>query len=41
MTVRNVDVHVFFLRKKIAKLDMVITTVWGKGYKLLTEEHAN
>lgn len=41
MTVRNVDVHVFFLRKKIAKLDMVITTVWGKGYKLLTEGHAN
>ncbi len=41
MTVRNVDVHVFFLRKKIAKLDMVITTVWGKGYKLLTEEQAS
>jgi two-component system OmpR family response regulator len=41
MTVRNVDVHVFFLRKKIAKLDMVITTVWGKGYKLLTEEQVS
>ena len=40
MTVRNVDVHIFFLRKKLAKLDMAITTVWGKGYKLLTDKTA-
>ncbi|MBY0517677.1 MAG: response regulator transcription factor [Bacteriovoracaceae bacterium] len=40
MTVRNIDVHIFFLRKKLAKIDMAVTTVWGKGYKLLTESTA-
>ena len=34
MTVRNIDVHIFSLRKKIKHSDMAIETVWGKGYKL-------
>lgn len=34
MTVRNIDVHVFSLRKKIKNCDLVVETVWGKGYKL-------
>ena len=34
MTIRNVDVHVFSLRKKIKKADLQIETVWGHGYKL-------
>lgn len=34
MTVRNIDVHVFSLRKKIKHVDLVVETVWGKGYKL-------
>ena len=38
MTVRNIDVHIFFLRKKLAKLNMAIITVWGAGYKLLVEK---
>lgn len=38
MTVRNVDVHIFFLRKKLAKLEMSISTVWGAGYKLLVDK---
>lgn len=35
---RNIDVHVFSLRKKIAKNTnkIDISTVWGKGYKLTT-----
>jgi DNA-binding response OmpR family regulator len=35
ITVRNIDVHVFSLRKKIQVVDLVIDTVWGQGYKLL------
>tara|TARA_Y100001936_G_scaffold251998_1_gene309995 strand:- start:356 stop:1048 length:693 start_codon:yes stop_codon:yes gene_type:complete len=35
MTNRNVDVHVFSLRKKLKEVSMHIETVWGKGYKLL------
>lgn len=35
MTVRNIDVHVFSLRKKIKEVDMVIETVRGVGYKLV------
>lgn len=35
MTVRNIDVHVFSLRKKIKEVELYIDTVWGKGYKLL------
>lgn len=35
MTSRNIDVHVFSLRKKLRGVDMTIETVWGKGYKLL------
>jgi DNA-binding response OmpR family regulator len=38
MTVRNVDVHIFFLRKKLAKVHMSILTVWGAGYKLIVEK---
>lgn len=35
MTMRNIDVHVFSLRKKIKEVELYIDTVWGKGYKLL------
>ncbi len=34
MTSRNIDVHVFSLRKKLNKINLVIETVWGSGYKL-------
>lgn len=34
MTERNIDVHVFSLRKKIKSVDLVVETVWGHGYKL-------
>lgn len=34
MTIRNVDVHIFSLRKKIKLADLHIETVWGHGYKL-------
>lgn len=34
ITDRNIDVHVFSLRKKIAQVGMKIETVWKKGYKL-------
>ncbi len=36
---RNIDVHVFSVRKKIAKnmIKLDIQTVWGKGYKLTTD----
>ena len=34
MTVRNIDVHIFSLRKKIKQHDFLIETVWGLGYKL-------
>ena len=35
MTVRNIDVHIFSLRKKIKTVDLKIETVWGLGYKLV------
>lgn len=35
MTNRNVDVHIFSLRRKLAAVEMKIETVWGKGYKLV------
>jgi len=35
MTVRNIDVHIFSLRKKIKPAELFIETVWGKGYKLI------
>lgn len=35
MTNRNIDVHVFSLRKKLKEVSMHIETVWGKGYKLI------
>jgi DNA-binding response OmpR family regulator len=34
MTERNIDVHVFSLRKKIKQVDLIVETVWGTGYKL-------
>ncbi len=34
VTVRNIDVHVFSLRKKIKEAGFSIETVWGKGYQL-------
>lgn len=35
ITARNIDVHVFSLRKKIKAANLLIETVWGKGYKLV------
>lgn len=35
MTIRNIDVHIFSLRKKIREAHFSIDTVWGKGYKLV------
>lgn len=35
MTVRNIDVHIFSLRKKVKEVELQIETVWGLGYKLL------
>lgn len=34
MCLRNIDVHVFSLRRKIEKADLGIETAWGKGYKI-------
>ncbi|HXH73320.1 MAG TPA: response regulator transcription factor [Bacteriovoracaceae bacterium] len=34
MSSRNIDVHVFSLRKKMEKVHCGIDTVWGKGYKI-------
>jgi DNA-binding response OmpR family regulator len=34
MTTRNVDVHVFSLRRKIKPTGFNIETVWGKGYRI-------
>ena len=36
MTARNIDVHIFALRKKMIKVNIGIETVWGTGYKLVT-----
>lgn len=35
ITARNIDVHVFSLRKKIKVANLLIETVWGKGYRLV------
>jgi DNA-binding response OmpR family regulator len=35
MTVRNIDVHIFSLRKKVKQVELQIETVWGLGYKLI------
>ena len=35
MTARNIDVHIFSLRKKVGKINIAIETVWGTGYKIL------
>lgn len=34
MTTRNIDVHIFSLRKKMNKINIGIETVWGTGYKI-------
>ena len=34
MTDRNIDVHIFSLRKKIKPVGITVSTVWGTGYKL-------
>jgi DNA-binding response OmpR family regulator len=34
VTPRNIDVHIFSLRKKLRAADLEIDTVWGHGYKL-------
>lgn len=36
MTARNIDVHVFSLRKKLQKVNMGVETIWGVGYKIIT-----
>lgn len=35
VTVRNIDVHIFSLRKKIKSVDFLINTIRGQGYKLV------
>jgi DNA-binding response OmpR family regulator len=35
MTARNIDVHIFSLRKKMSKINITIETVWGTGYKIV------
>jgi two-component system, OmpR family, alkaline phosphatase synthesis response regulator PhoP len=35
MTSRNIDVHIFSLRKKMNKISIGIETVWGTGYKIV------
>ncbi len=35
MTARNIDVHIFSLRKKMSKVSIAIETVWGTGYKII------
>jgi DNA-binding response OmpR family regulator len=35
MTSRNIDVHIFSLRKKMSKIHIGIETVWGTGYKIV------
>ena len=35
MTARNIDVHIFSLRKKLNKISIGIETVWGTGYRLV------
>lgn len=35
MTARNIDVHVFSLRKKLQKVGLGVETVWGIGYKMM------
>jgi DNA-binding response OmpR family regulator len=36
LTIRNIDVHIFSLRKKISKVSIGIQTIRGKGYRLVT-----
>ncbi len=34
MAVRNIDVHIFSLRKKLEKINMIVETVWKVGYRI-------
>jgi DNA-binding response OmpR family regulator len=34
---RTVDVHIAHLREKLSGSEIQIETVWGKGYKLVSE----
>lgn len=38
VAVRNIDVHIFSLRKKLQKIGLGVETVWGIGYKIVIEE---
>lgn len=38
VAVRNIDVHIFSLRKKLQKVGLGVETVWGVGYKIVIEE---
>jgi two-component system alkaline phosphatase synthesis response regulator PhoP len=35
MTARNIDVHIFSVRKKTDKININIETVWGTGYRIV------
>jgi len=37
---RTIDVHVAWLREKLANSSVKIQTVWGVGYKLVVESDA-
>lgn len=34
VTARNIDVHIFSLRKKLKKIKISIETIWGTGYQI-------
>lgn len=38
VAVRNIDVHIFSLRKKLQRVGLAVETVWGVGYKIVVEE---
>lgn len=38
VAIRNIDVHIFSLRKKLQRIGLAVETVWGVGYKIVVEE---
>lgn len=38
VAVRNIDVHIFSLRKKLQRVGITVETVWGVGYKIVVEQ---
>lgn len=38
VAVRNIDVHIFSLRKKLQRIGLAVETVWGVGYKIVVED---